>query len=91
MTDQAGGKLAMRTGLTISGAGHAAVLLWCVVTFIARPYQTEPLKGLPAEERTLRITARDPGTVDLTIAFRARNEIPDLGGRDRIHFLVRCQ
>jgi hypothetical protein len=39
----------MRTGLTISGAGHAAVLLWCVVTFIARPYHVEPLKGLPVD------------------------------------------
>jgi outer membrane biosynthesis protein TonB len=51
MTDQAGGKqqAAMRTGLTISGAGHAAVLLWCVVTFIARPYHSEQLKGLPVD------------------------------------------
>jgi hypothetical protein len=39
----------MRTGLAISGAGHAAVLLWCVVTFIARPYHVEPLKGLPVD------------------------------------------
>ena len=58
---------------------------------VSLEFHPEQLKGLPAEERILRITARYPGTVDLTIAFRARNEIPDLGGRDRIHFLVRCQ
>jgi hypothetical protein len=28
---------------------------------------------------------------DLTIAFKAHNEVPDLGGRDRVHFLMRCQ
>jgi outer membrane biosynthesis protein TonB len=39
----------MRTGLTISGAGHAAVLLWCVVTFIARPYHVEPTQALPVD------------------------------------------
>jgi hypothetical protein len=39
----------MRTGLAISGAGHAAVLLWCVVTFIVQPYHMEPLKGLPVD------------------------------------------
>jgi hypothetical protein len=27
--------------------------------------------------------------VDLTIAFRLANEAPDLGGRDRIHLLMR--
>jgi len=58
---------------------------------VSLEFHPEPLKGLPEEGRTLRITARYPGTVDLTIAFRARNEIPDLGGRDRIHFLVRCR
>ena len=51
----------------------------------------DPLKGLPAEERILRIACNYPVTVDLTIAVRVRNEIPDLGGCDRIHFLVRCK
>jgi hypothetical protein len=51
-------------------------------------FHPEPLKGVPAETRVLRITLRKPGTVDLTIAFRAHSEIPDLGGRDRIHFLI---
>ncbi len=57
---------------------------------VALEFQPEPLKGLPQELRKLRITAKYPGTVDLTIAFRTHNEIPDLGGRDRIHFLMRC-
>jgi colicin import membrane protein len=39
----------MRTGLTISGVGHAAVLLWCVVTFIVQPYHAESMKGLPVD------------------------------------------
>jgi transposase len=27
---------------------------------------------------------------DLTIVFRAHNQIPNLSGRDRVHFLMRC-
>ena len=54
-------------------------------------FHPEPLKGLPVETRVLHLTLKNPGTVDLTIAFRTHNEIPDLGGRDRIHFLVRCR
>ncbi|HEY5079807.1 MAG TPA: hypothetical protein VII43_08160 [Opitutaceae bacterium] len=58
---------------------------------VALEFHPERLKGLPTEVRMLRITARFPGTIDVTIAFRAHNEIPDLGGRDRIHFLLRCE
>lgn len=47
------------------------------------------LKGTQKEQRTLMITLAHVGTSDLTIAFRLRNESPDLGGRDRIHFLLR--
>ncbi|HEY6255269.1 MAG TPA: protein TolA [Xanthobacteraceae bacterium] len=39
----------MRTGLTISGVGHAAVLLWCVVTFVARPYHAGTSEALPVD------------------------------------------
>ncbi|HEY2685978.1 MAG TPA: hypothetical protein VGI93_20885 [Steroidobacteraceae bacterium] len=53
-------------------------------------FHPQPLKGVPNELRTLRITLMKPGPVDLTIAFKAHNEIPDLGGRDRIHFLMGC-
>ena len=54
-------------------------------------FHPEALKGIPVEYRLLHITLRRPGTVDLTIAFRTHNEIPDLGGRDRIHFLMVCR
>jgi colicin import membrane protein len=39
----------MRTGLTISGAGHAAVLLWSVLTLAARPYPVDPTQALPID------------------------------------------
>jgi hypothetical protein len=49
-----------------------------------------PLTGAPNELRALRITLTHPGATDLTIAFHARHEAPDLGERDRVHFLLRC-
>lgn len=53
-----------------------------------------PLQGVPQELRELRITLTKRGLTDLTIAFKAHNDIPDvgadLGGRDRVHFLMRC-
>src|SRR5882762_5575370 len=58
---------------------------------VSLDFHPEPLKGVPEESRELRITLTKPGPTDLTIAFRAHNEIPDLGGRDRIHFLARCR
>jgi outer membrane biosynthesis protein TonB len=39
----------MRTGLAISGAGHAAVLLWSVLVLVARPYQTDTTQALPID------------------------------------------
>lgn len=53
-------------------------------------FHPDPLKGVPEELRQLRITLTKPGPTDLTIAFHAHNEVPDLGGRDRVHFLMRC-
>jgi hypothetical protein len=53
-------------------------------------FHPRPLKGVPDELRNLRITLTKPGPIALTVAFKAHNEIPDLGGRDRIHFLMRC-
>jgi hypothetical protein len=49
-----------------------------------------PLTGIREELRNLRITLTKPNFTDLTIAFRAQNETPDLGGRDRVHFLMHC-
>jgi hypothetical protein len=53
-------------------------------------FHPAPLKGVPEEVRVLHLTLTKPGVIDLTLAFRAHNEIPDLGGRDRVHFLLRC-
>jgi len=39
----------MRTGLAISGAGHAVVLLWCVVAFVARPNPTPSTEAVPID------------------------------------------
>ena len=48
-----------------------------------------PLKGTPHETRVLHLTVARAGTADLTIVFKLRSEVPDLGGLDRIHMLVR--
>jgi outer membrane biosynthesis protein TonB len=39
----------MRTGLTISCAGHAAVLLWSVLTLVVRPYHADSTQALPID------------------------------------------
>ena len=53
-------------------------------------FHSEPLKGVREEFRHLRITLTKPDPTDLTIAFRAHDEVADLGGRDRIHFVMHC-
>jgi hypothetical protein len=53
-------------------------------------FNPEPLRGVPEEQRDLRITLIKPGSTDLTLSFRTHNNAPDLGGRDRIHFLMHC-
>lgn len=54
-------------------------------------FHPEPLKGVAEETRTLYLTLTSPGPTDITLAFRSHNNAPDLGGRDRIHFLMRCE
>ena len=49
-------------------------------------FHPERLKGLPEELRELRITLTNLGPTDLTIGFKAHNVVPDLRGRDRVHF-----
>jgi outer membrane biosynthesis protein TonB len=39
----------MRTGLTISGIGHAAALLWAVVTFGIAPHDAPPPEFMPID------------------------------------------
>jgi hypothetical protein len=53
-------------------------------------FQHTPLTGAPEEFRQLRLTLARPGSTDVTIAFRARHHEPDLAGRNRVHFLLRC-
>jgi len=57
---------------------------------VSLEFHPAPLKGVREEFRNLRITLAKPGPTDLTIAFRSHNEPPDLGGRNRVHFLIRC-
>jgi hypothetical protein len=54
-------------------------------------FDPEPLKGIPKERRALRIMLKAPGLVDITVAFKAKGDVSDLGGRDRVHLLVECQ
>lgn len=53
-------------------------------------FHPAPLTGAAEELRELYITLTRPGLTDITIAFRAQGEAADLGGRDRIHLLMRC-
>lgn len=57
---------------------------------VSLDFRPAPLKGVREEFRSLRITLTNPNPTDLTIAFKAHNELPDLGGRDRVHFVMRC-
>jgi len=67
-----------------------AVFVGDVPAGVSLEFHQSPLKGVREEFRNLRIILTKPNLVDLTIAFRAHNETPDLGGRDRIHFLMNC-
>lgn len=53
-------------------------------------FRPERLTGALEEERKLRIILAKTAPVDLTIAFQIRHDSHDLGGRDRIHFVMRC-
>jgi hypothetical protein len=67
-----------------------AALVDNVPAGVTLDFHPAPLKGLPEELRAVRIVLAQPGPTDLTIAFKAHNEIADLGGRDRVHFLMSC-
>jgi hypothetical protein len=54
-------------------------------------FRPKALTGAAEEMRLLSLVLRDASPVDVTLAFKERNGFPDLGGRDRIHFLLRCQ
>lgn len=57
---------------------------------VSLDFHPAPLKGVREELRNLRITLTRPEPTDLTITFKAHNEVPDLGGRDRVHFVMHC-
>jgi hypothetical protein len=67
-----------------------ATLVGDVPAEVTLEFHPEPLLGVPDELRSLRIILTSPGPTDLTIAFRSHNNAPDLGGRDRVHFLMEC-
>ncbi|HEY1848429.1 MAG TPA: hypothetical protein VGG37_04445 [Opitutaceae bacterium] len=52
-------------------------------------FQPQPLRGIPRESRTLWITLGGAEPVDVTIAFQLQDGDADLGGRDRVHLLLR--
>ncbi len=39
----------MRTSLAISSAGHATLLLWGVITFVIKPYETPVVESMPVD------------------------------------------
>jgi hypothetical protein len=51
-------------------------------------FSPQPLTGAHEEMRILRIHLAKPGLADVTVSFRPKNESADLGGRDRVHFLL---
>jgi len=57
---------------------------------VSLAWDSEPLRGTPEEFRILYLTLARAGMTDVTIAFRALGQTPDLGGRERVHFLARC-
>lgn len=57
---------------------------------VSLDFRPAPLKGVREEFRNLRITLTNPDATDLTVAFKAHNVPPDLGGRNRVHFVMRC-
>jgi hypothetical protein len=50
----------------------------------------EKLSGAPIDSRVLHINPLGNQPVDITIAFSVDDHVDDLGGRDRVHFLMRC-
>lgn len=58
---------------------------------VALAFSPQPLLGVATEHRVLQLTLTDPELVDITVAFGTKNNIPDLGGRDRVHFLLQCR
>lgn len=71
-------------------AALEAELVGTVPAELVLEFLHAPLTGAREEFRQLRLTVAHPGSIDVTIAFRARHHEPDLAGRNRVHFLLRC-
>lgn len=65
-----------------------AVLLEPRSSDVRLEFPVERLTGRAREQRVMTLTVGGSGPVDVTVGFRLVSEKPDLGGRDRIHFLV---
>ena len=48
------------------------------------------LTGQPEDHRILQLVAREPHLADVTLEFSLDNDIGNLGGRNRVHFLLSC-
>jgi len=62
----------MKTGLTISVIGHAAALLWALVSFGAKPYEPAPIDSLPVDI----ISAADFSTLTAGSKTAPKAEVP---------------
>jgi hypothetical protein len=69
---------------------HLEAELVGIVAGVKLDFDPKPLTGAPEESQSLHVTLTQPGTTDITIAFKLRHETADLGGRGRIHFLLNC-
>jgi len=54
-------------------------------------WEPRALSGDPEEVRVLGVVLFRHGSTDVTIAFNARGEGSDPGGRDRLHVLMSCR
>lgn len=72
-------------------ASLEARLVGNVPSGVTLGFHSAPLSGKSEERRQITIILTQPETKDLTISFKAHNDIPDLGGRDRVHFLIKCE
>lgn len=68
-----------------------AELVGSVPAQVTLEFEQLPLTGAPEEFRRLRLTPARSGSTDVTVEFRARHHGPNLGGRNRVHFILRCR
>lgn len=87
-----GGELELTIGIINEGGVTGFLrtkLVGSVPGWVTLEADAEPLTGAPREQQRARLVFSEPRMADLTIAFALPGESPDLGGRDRVSFLVR--